>query len=236
MNYKVVFEKKTERELGQMLMSIDDMSYEASKALYEEIQQRKGDQFNTERFKKLEQRLEKENEEISDLKYLQNLGFELYPDGDKLILRRTRLSKTIDAIAIFIGLLLSACLIGAILVWIDMFKEDMTFAAIMMAIVLSIVGFSGLALMLRAVNRIMEYKGFELVRDGQSVSIKKTQDITVKSYDLTVENLVINVDGKMLQYVAKLPGNGEILPLITVKATMYKQATLEKLAQRIANS
>lgn len=236
MNYKATFEEKTDRELSQMLASVDDMNYDALKALYEVIKERKGYGYDQEWFGRLEKRLQGETDAIQSLKYLKNLGFELNDTGAELKLTRAKLARRVDVVALVVGFLMSLCLIGAITTWQGIFNGEVAFASIMVALILSVLGSIGLALLIRAVNRIMEYRGFELVRSGKNVILRKTQDLATRKYDLTTDSLALLSQDKSLQYVAKLSGSDETVPIITVRGGLYKQATLKRLAGIISGN
>lgn len=228
MNYANIYREKTSEELVMILENVDELSYEAKTALYDFLQNEKPSdlEVSDDKIEELRSSYLSEDEDISSLKYLSNLGFKIKGSVNEIEIRRSRSAIIIDVISFVIGLLLISKLypgyqsLNSIISEFEMMK-------MIGGIINLIIGFGGLALLFRALNRVMEYKSFRIKKVGNQITITRLDELKKRTYQVEPSAIVIDhAEGATtLSFLA----NDQKIQLFHSEAGRVLQNTIDRL-------
>jgi hypothetical protein len=183
---------------------------------------------------KLLQKLKDENSKIRDLSYLKNFGFKSVGSIDSGVfeIRRSGTGRLIDIVALFIGVLLMFVLPESYNQLLILINEGPDFSVIVALILAILLGFLGLMLVIRAINRILDYWGLTIIKNPNGVIIRKSGKEYVES-QLNSEyfNIVSNEEYTVLNYEL----NGEQIPLIQTRGGIKQKLTIEHLKHLLSS-
>ena len=228
MNYANIYREKTSEELVMILENVDELSYEAKTALYDFLQNEKPSdlEVSDDKIEELRSSYLSEDEDISSLKYLSNLGFKIKGSVNEIEIRRSRSAIIVDVISFVIGLLLISKLypgyqsLNSIISEFEMMK-------MIGGIINVIIGFGGLALLFRALNRVMEYKSFRIKKVGNQITITRLDELKKRTYQVEPSAIVIDhAEGATtLSFLA----NDQKIQLFHSEAGRVLQNTIDRL-------
>ena len=228
MNYANIYREKTSEELVMILENVDELSYEAKTALYDFLQNEKPSdlEVSDDKIEELRSSYLSEDEDISSLKYLSNLGFKIKGSVNEIEIRRSRSAIIVDVISFVIGLLLISKLypgyqsLNSIISEFELMK-------MIGGIINLIIGFGGLALLFRALNRVMEYMSFRIKKVGNQITITRLDELKKRTYQVEPSAIVIDhAEGATtLSFLA----NDQKIQLFHSEAGRVLQNTIDRL-------
>jgi len=208
----------SDRELLDVLSKHNKLSIVAKRELKKEFESRNISDQN-ELLNKLDSEISKENEDIDNLKHIDNLGLKLQ-NFDKNSFRISRSGRAIflDILSIPIGVILSIfCLIGI--------ANILTFSSPIMGVLLAVIGVPGPKIFINGINRIVEYAGFSFEVVDNLFYLKKRFDIGLEDIQGNTSSLYIeDSNDLMFNNISIIKINAiNTVNKSTLKAILYKR-------------
>jgi hypothetical protein len=225
--YTVQFKELSDSELAELLSDFDSLNNDAKEALCYIIYEKPT--LQNEKFTLLKSEIESFNLKVDRLDYLRNLGFKAQIDGDTIKIIRSKSAITWDVFGVIIGIFFLISLISAV----DNFKEisvsGIDGLLLLTFFVNAFLGILGFALFYKTANRLIEYKGFKIVKDHSSLTISKHGDLIVDSI-LSKNSLGLDVsDGGAVLFAGE-----DKKPLISSRGTPLFVKTLEEVYKKLS--
>jgi len=169
-----MYTEKTEKELLELLEMHNKLTFQAQLNLQEELNRR-----NVTEYKDgLDRTIEKKISEITNLKYLKDIGFESEKIGSSLKVTRTFKATLVDIAATIFGIIF--CIIGFFgltgLIGSFFSENDFSISTLIVELGMIAIGIVGIRF-LNGMKRLIDYYGFELINDNGIVILKKRFDM-----------------------------------------------------------
>jgi hypothetical protein len=172
MDYKRNFRELSVDEFVETLRHSSELTFEAQLHLLEIAKERNIQ--NEEYMSTLQGHIDAEMQEIYSLKYLNHLGFSVDRSVDYLRIVRSKPTRNMDILGFLIGVLLSPSIYNAVVSGRQLIDQGMNGMLILVTTIYVGLSFLSLALIYKTLNRLFEYKGFELSTRGEgTVNIVK---------------------------------------------------------------
>ena len=192
MNYKNIYIEKAPEELVMILDKIDELSYEAKTALYDYlIENPSVVKVDDEKLNELKLSYQKEDDDISNLKHLSNLGLKIKGSLSAFSVKRSGSAIFVDITGIVIGILLMLPLNTAFEGWKVIWEEGVGIMSTVGASINTIIGIFGFILFTKALNRFVEFMSFRINKEGEKITITRIQDLKKRTYLVSSADILV---------------------------------------------
>lgn len=168
-----MYKEKTDIELIELLTIHKKLTFQSQLSLKTELNHRNVQ----ENMADLENTINEKVFKIENLNYLKNLGFKADKLGNSIKVTRTDKAVFIDIVAIVFGIIF--CLIGffGFIGLIVLFLSESKFSmfSIIKGTIMIVIGILGVKF-LSGIKRLIDYAGFELLKNNGTITLKKRFD------------------------------------------------------------
>lgn len=229
MDYRNNFKNMTSKELEELMLDSKNLSYEAKVGLKEVLDSR--NMPLTESFKNV---IETEQKQIEQLNYIGNLGFRIDHQSNGLIILRKTSFFVVDIVTMIIGVLMTYLLTISWDKAYLIYTEGLSFFHLFICVITLLFGGLGVALIIRALSRLIEYSGFKIVKEKTGVTTVIKNSTEYRESVLTDSMFdVVNKDAyHVLVYSQK---GGEAIELIKSHGGVRHQQTLHQLKNLLSS-
>lgn len=217
-----MYKEKNNKELIELLEMHEKLTFQAQLDLKAELNLR-----NLEiNISELEETIHTKTEEIENLHYLKDIGFQSEKNGEYVKITRTNKAIFIDLLAIFFGIIF--CIIGlnGIFELIGIFSNGAEFNIMTLIAKLGLISMGILGLkFLNGIKRLIDYSGFEFSNNNGNIILKKRFD--TKLVEIQKKESLLELEKQSESFSLKLE-NDEIFKAnsnsIIQKMTLFQLA------------
>ncbi len=226
--YSIQYEDLDSKDLRRILNESECLVLPAKKALVKCLEEHPDkNEFDSNKIEDLKLSIEKETEDIKNLEYLDWLGLGVIEKPDEIFIKRNKMAKSRDRLAIIIGIVLSLFLLPAIGSFFDMFKEFET-SKLLSTVILGILGGYGAGLLVKAIDRSMSLKKFRLRKNSLELILKSSPETYIKNETYSLDTKLTTRQSNGDTYLVLQQSNGED-PIDLIKFSKLEPVLLETL-------
>lgn len=230
MNYRRTFRELSDNEFIEYLERSEELTFEAQLHLLEVANERNLAVDSL--ISNLKEHVESEMEEVRSLKYINHLGFTVDTSKEYFTVSRSKATRNMDILGFVIGVLLSPNLYSAYISILELINNRISTVAVLIAVILTGLSFLSAALIYKCLNRIIEYRGFQLSKDSVG-SIYVSKNSSNGSLNQTIDRETLRVSGDDTE-LSLVYSNGEReIELITTRGGIRAMETLKALHQQL---
>lgn len=220
-----MYSERTNSELLDILKQYSLLTFESQLSLRDELQKRNINADTS----GLQQSISQKLEEISNLEYLKDFGFQAVKNSTGILVTRTKKAVLTDALSVFLGLIVFFLgingIVNLVMTFINGEELDvftLAYKAAMASLVF--IGFS----FFNGLKRLFDYSGFQLSNSDGEITLKKRFDVKLEEIKARAADLFLDEDEDNLQL--KL-GNATIF---TSNAdSLIQTMTLKELSKKL---
>ncbi|MCK8522541.1 hypothetical protein M0D21_13235 [Aquimarina sp. D1M17] len=220
--------KYSNTELLQVLYNYNSLTFIAKIELKKELLKRNLG-LNTPYFIGLNDQIIKEMEEVKELKFLTDIGFNVSWFNENKSFEITRSIKATigDFIAIFVGLIFFIIGVYGLSGTFNYFYSDIQKNLLILILngLLLVIGFFGFKVLFNGLNRFIEYKDFKFVLNKNQVIIRKRLDFKLQQFERDANSLNININEDQISLMS-----GDIGIIRTFSPSYRAKLSLEEIA------
>ncbi len=226
--YSVQYKELDSKDLKRILSESEALVLPAKKALVKTLEEYpENDDFEQDKIDGLKLSIEKETEEIKNLEYLDWLGIGVLEKPDEIVIKRNKMAKSRDRIAIIVGILLALFLLPAIGSAFEMVAK-FEVSKFISAVLLGIIGGYGTALLVKALDRSMSLKKFRLRKNNREIILKSSPETYIKSETYPLDTKLTTRQSNGDTYLSLQNNNGDA-PVDLIKFSKLEPVLLETL-------
>lgn len=226
--YSIQYKDLNSKDIRRILSDHEDLVLPAKKALVKHIEEfPEKEDFDQEKVDAVKLAIEKETQEIKNLQYLDWLGIGVLEKPDEIVIKRNKMAKTRDRIAIIVGILLAFILLPAIGSAFEMFAKFEA-SKFVSTVLLGIIGGYGVGLLVKALDRSMSLKKFRLRKNSREIILKSSPESYIKSETYPLETKLTTRQSNGDIFLVLQKGNNEA-PIDLIKFSKLEPVLLETL-------
>lgn len=231
MNYRRTFRELNDGEFIGYLERSEELTFEAQLHLLEVAKERKLPNIDS-LISTLEDHIEIEMKDVRSLKYLNHLGFSVDTSGDCLTVIRSKATRNMDVLGLLIGIVLSPNIFSAYNSIQELINNKINTVAVFVAMIFLGLSYLSAALIYRSLNRIIEYRGFQLTKNSQG-SVHITKNSSHKNIDTSVSTDSLKLIGDENELSLVYADGALEVDLISTNGGIRAMETLKALHQKL---
>jgi hypothetical protein len=186
--YYKSFKDKDINDLRDFVDNCSKLTLDAKLALQRIIQEDYNNgEFNENQVSSLDNSINESISEIKSLKLLKSLGIDLFDENGIKSIKKSNASVHSRINGIIFSSVLILFFFASLMFWVDIITVEFEIPKLIIAIIFTLIGGYGLAILLRILDRLTFYKGFLIQKDNSKIMLRYKPNLGLEQFDYSLE-------------------------------------------------
>lgn len=231
MDLHKTYSSKSYNEINSILKSHESLTIEAKLTLKKVIDEKSNSEdFEQTDIEALSNSINEDLKKIQNLDYLHWIGINLFTENENLIIKKSKSAKSRDSWSIFLGIFLGLFFFFSTYFWADIVKNGFEISKFITSAILTSIGILGFVLLVKTFNRIMDYKGFMLLKNKDGLLLNYRPNLTLEKEQFP-NDTILSIKENEKNTEVLINNKNKTLKILSYKDLEYSH--LETLKQLI---